>query len=64
MDHDGMRILITNNSIEYQWKEVEGVWEFYDEDNNQINKNHFIDMVSSYLSELMTTNTGSSLVKE
>ena len=59
-----MRILITNNSIEYQWKEVEGVWEFYDEDNNQINKNHFIDMVSSYLSELMTTNTGSSLVKE
>ena len=59
-----MRIVITNNSIEYQWKEVEGVWGFYDEDNNQINKNLFIDMVYSYLSELMTTNTGSSLVKE
>lgn len=64
VDPDGMRIVFTNNSIEYQWKEVEGVWEFYDEDNNQINKNLFIDMVSSYLSELMTINTGSSLVKE
>ena len=63
VDPDGMRMVITNNSIEYQWKEVECVWGFNDEDNNQINKNLFIDMVSSYLSELMTTNTGSSLVK-
>lgn len=54
----------TQNAQRVGWKEVEGVWEFYDEDNNQINKNLFIDMVSSYLSELMTTNTGSSLVKE
>lgn len=54
----------TQNAQRVGWKEVEGVWEFYDEDNNQINKNLFIDVVSSYLSELMTTNTGSSLVKE
>ena len=64
VDLDGMRIVITNNSIEYQWKEVEGVWGFYDEDNNQIKNNLFVDMASSYLSELMATNTGSSLVQE
>lgn len=69
MDPDGMRIFITNNGIdgiEYQWKEVEGIWGFYDTNDNlySIGESQFVDIVSRCLSELMTTKTGSSLVQD
>ena len=66
VDPDGMRIFIINNSIEYQWKEVEGIWGFYDTNDNlfSIGDGQFADMVSRHLSEIMTTNTGSSLVQD
>ena len=69
VDPDGMRIFITNNGIdgiEYQWKEVEGIWGFYDTNDNlySIGESQFVDIVSRCLSELMTTKTGSSLVQD
>ena len=69
VDPDGMRIVISTNGIvgiEYQWKEVGGIWGFYDTNDNlySIGENQFVYTVSRCLSELMTTKTGSSLVQD
>ena len=53
-----------NTILEYEWKEIDGAWGFYDKGNNAYSgTDEYILSVSSALSSLMEGDFGSDLVK-
>ena len=64
VDPDGQKLVSKMNDIEYQWKTVDGEWGFYDQDDKlyMAEEDAFINIVSKYLLDLMSTNIGSTIV--